>query len=367
MWREEGDSILFDVRANQVTSRAEEYIAVAFSKDTKMGSDSVVECTESDFGNKVHVSYNGRFKNELMKELDNTVLPIQRMRAVDGVIHCQFARKKSQRGEDRVFDLENDYYVLVAQGHAKNGRKQEHGGLPAISEKVVDFQERYMVVTPLLIDRIFIKTHACVMVFAWLFCASIGTVVARFYKPLWPHKTLCKRKVWFTVSIQRFRKLHPVVGIVTTFVVIVQIVLGIFRPHSSSENRPVFNWGHWLLGIITHILTVFNMMLGVGLKKASVHPSVLYVLYAFAVYQVLAVIVLEIIFCNIRVKVRKQQSYSIYEIRNAIYSSTKDILDATVSEPPGSFLLRVLLFVHVLIITSFTAAVIFVIAFIDQY
>ncbi|KAK3794533.1 hypothetical protein RRG08_003684 [Elysia crispata] len=109
------------------------------------------------------------------------------------------------------------------------------------------------------------------------------------------------------------------------------------------------------------------MILGMGLKKAGVHPSVMYVLYAYSVYQVMAVVILEIIFCNIRVKVRKHQSYSVYEIRNAIYSSTKDILDATVSEPPGSFLLRVLLFLHILIITSFTAGVMFVIAFIDYY
>ena len=33
-----------------------------------------------------------------------------------------------------------------------------------------------------------------------------------------------------------------------------QILFGLFRPSSTSKNRPVYNWGHWLLGVSCHIL-----------------------------------------------------------------------------------------------------------------
>ena len=43
-------------------------------------------------------------------------------------------------------------------------------------------------------------TTGALMMIAWVACASIGIVMARYYKEVWPNSTLCSQKVWFTVS-----------------------------------------------------------------------------------------------------------------------------------------------------------------------
>ena len=40
----------------------------------------------------------------------------------------------------------------------------------------------------------------CLMIYAWIFAASIGIVVARYYKRMWPNDKHCREKVWFTVG-----------------------------------------------------------------------------------------------------------------------------------------------------------------------
>lgn len=44
-----------------------------------------------------------------------------------------------------------------------------------------------------------VKLHGSVMTLAWILTASVGVLVARFYKVSWPAKTTCGLKVWFAV------------------------------------------------------------------------------------------------------------------------------------------------------------------------
>ncbi|KAH9510324.1 hypothetical protein Btru_042775 [Bulinus truncatus] len=386
MWSDLGDFYWFDIKARRLTAVRAQYAALAFSADRNMGSDSVVECVDDNDVLAVHVSYNTRYGNTMMTHLEKSVLSLAHMENKgDGVLRCQFARKKIVE-ENRMHDLSKTWYLMLAQGVMVDGVKQEHSSSPGVSAQQIDLST-LVVFHPVVNHSVFIKAHACLMIFAWLFCASIGTVMARFYKALWPTTKICGRKVWYTVhrlcmltasaltvigfiliffevqglsdiSILHLKKLHPVVGIATTCLIILQMLMGLFRPSSTSVNRPVFNYGHWLLGIVTHVATVFNIVLGCGLQKAAVHYSVVYIVYSFAVYQMVVIVILEIIFCNIRVNVKKQQSYSIYEMRNTIYSSTKDLLEDTTSEPPRSSLLRFMLGTHILLIASITTAVV---------
>ncbi|XP_050400984.2 putative ferric-chelate reductase 1 [Patella vulgata] len=92
------------------------------------------------------------------------------------------------------------------------------------------------------------------MTFAWMFCASIGIVISRFYKPIWPSAMICGRKVWYTISVLNIDKLHPVLGIIVTFLTIVNICMGTCRPGYDSKHRPIFNWAHWCVGILDHMI-----------------------------------------------------------------------------------------------------------------
>lgn len=47
---------------------------------------------------------------------------------------------------------------------------------------------------------------------------------------------------------------HAILGCVTTALAFVQPIGAAFRPHPDSRRRPVFNWLHWLVGNVAHIL-----------------------------------------------------------------------------------------------------------------
>lgn len=48
--------------------------------------------------------------------------------------------------------------------------------------------------------------------------------------------------------------LHAYFGIALMTTTSMQIISGLLRPKPSSKVRPLFNWGHWILGKLSHIL-----------------------------------------------------------------------------------------------------------------
>jgi hypothetical protein len=46
-----------------------------------------------------------------------------------------------------------------------------------------------------------VKFHGCLMVFAWMFCAMLAVLMAKYYKLMWPNRKICGEKVWFAVSV----------------------------------------------------------------------------------------------------------------------------------------------------------------------
>lgn len=47
---------------------------------------------------------------------------------------------------------------------------------------------------------------------------------------------------------------HAILGVVTTFLAFIQPIGAAFRPHPGARRRPIFNWLHWLIGNMAHIL-----------------------------------------------------------------------------------------------------------------
>jgi hypothetical protein len=54
----------------------------------------------------------------------------------------------------------------------------------------------------------FIYISGIMMIAAWILCASIGVVVARYYKPVWLEEKLLGEKVWFTVMQAIYKKYY---------------------------------------------------------------------------------------------------------------------------------------------------------------
>ncbi|WAR24449.1 FRRS1-like protein [Mya arenaria] len=160
-WQDFGQNVAFEMYG--MVKSADSYIALGFSSDRKMGSDSVIECVannggESDYGIS---NFQGGISN--------------------GVLRCRFFRIKSANGtalENTMYDLNQDWHLMFATGPAMQG---------------------------------------CVMIFAWVMFTSIGILAARYYKSAWSDKTFFGLKIWFQILGETYLKSHPVLAVTICF------------------------------------------------------------------------------------------------------------------------------------------------------
>lgn len=47
---------------------------------------------------------------------------------------------------------------------------------------------------------------------------------------------------------------HAILGTITTILCFIQPFMALFRPGPSDKNRPIFNWAHWLVGNVAHVM-----------------------------------------------------------------------------------------------------------------
>jgi len=55
--------------------------------------------------------------------------------------------------------------------------------------------------------KLFMRLHGAFMLTAWIGAASIGIVLARYYKQTWVGSRLCGKDQWFVVSNLKIRKI----------------------------------------------------------------------------------------------------------------------------------------------------------------
>lgn len=90
------------------------------------------------------------------------------------------------------------------------------------------------------------------MVLAWVFCASIGLILARYYKPMWVDNKACGQKVWF--SYHRALMLCAMFLTVIGFVLILVDKGGLFV---TEEKLPLK--AHPIIGLIAIICSFLNV------------------------------------------------------------------------------------------------------------
>lgn len=49
-------------------------------------------------------------------------------------------------------------------------------------------------------DKLLVRLHGAFMIAAWIGTASIGIVLARYFKQTWVESSLCAKDLWFAVS-----------------------------------------------------------------------------------------------------------------------------------------------------------------------
>ena len=123
-------------------------------------------------------------------------------------------------------------------------------------------------------SRLFIYLHGAFMLAAWICSASLGIIMARYFKQTWTSHRWFNLDQWFIwhrnfmmltwlltmagfiLIVLELRDIsetintnpHVIIGFVTVGLCFLQPFLALVRCSPNHSMRPLFNWVHWLIG-----------------------------------------------------------------------------------------------------------------------
>ncbi|XP_063768568.1 putative ferric-chelate reductase 1 isoform X2 [Eleginops maclovinus] len=311
-----GSSVMFEL-----SGPAEGYLAFALSLDKWMGNDEVYMCVNDGGSVTISASYvSGRTHPEL--EMQN--LWGRAWRFADGSIQCRFQRKTFLPHAEGRFNLNQSYFLFLANGRSHQGLIHRHDRQPLISTNQKEItghpEDLCGSRSPLLI-----KFHGVLMLTVWMWMVSTAIFIARHYKNTWPETTVLGQKLWFqlhrTMMVLAvlltgvaftlpfiYRRgwskragSHPYIGCTVMALSVIQLIMAALRPAPDSPRRIIFNWMHFVTGTGGQILAVACVFLGVAqqalLLPGPYSPAML---TAWLLWIVLAHLLLQIHSCRLR-------------------------------------------------------------------
>lgn len=166
-------------------------------------------------------------------------------------------------------------------------------------------------------SNLLFRLHGALMIAAWIGTASVGMLVARYYKHTWVGRQLAGLDLWFqghralmvltvllTVAALVCVALqlggwtrtplmggpeaspHPLLGILCVALALLQPLMALCRCHPGTPRRSVFNWLHWMVGSAAHNLGIAAIFFAVKLPQAQLPGWTFWVLAAFVVFHV---------------------------------------------------------------------------------
>ncbi|XP_059177602.1 putative ferric-chelate reductase 1 homolog isoform X2 [Physella acuta] len=316
------------------------YVAVGLSDDKYMGDDTVMTCAHNSANDKTEMflSYNKqdpksnhpieKYVGDSQK-LSYSVLLNEEGSYDNGRLRCRFnITRDLDRLRKELRPLRGGpVHLLFSRGFATRGSPNRHGlsveELPLASAQKVDLSRmsnyfgraRY----PLA------KAHGCLMILAWVFFASLGMLLTKYYKPMWPNKRIFEQKYWFFghfncmasmfiitvigiilifVEADGYseapdlpQRAHPILGIIIFICIIINPVLALIRPQEDSKCRPVFNWFHWAFGTIANVLSIPTIFIGMDFGKVMVPWWATWILVIWVIFHIAVELSLEIHQC----------------------------------------------------------------------
>nr|CAH8876255.1 unnamed protein product [Trichobilharzia regenti] len=354
---------------------------IAIIREHSLGDDGVVGCYYQSSTNSVNMRagynditgkttnfYTGPDEDLLITEGEDLGGVFN---AMDGTLQCRFRRRV--RPLDTVHQLmdltsPNAYHLIVTRG---DERKKDGFGRPFAGGESIS--QRPVVITSPIYGSMtgvagrgssIAKTHGCLMVLAWVLCASIGIILARYYKDVWPNSGLLGERVWFQshrilqgicvgltcISIilifiycEGYSQataypyyIHPILGLIVFSLALINPFIALCRCNPAHEYRPWFNWIHFFIGTFAYVLSVPTMMLGLRMPAAGLQLQFinypLWILIFFVIFQFIIEIVLEIHGCfYYRRNKNKRRTYMV-EIDQ--YQAAKRLNNARQPRPP---------------------------------
>ncbi|XP_034979757.2 ferric-chelate reductase 1 [Zootoca vivipara] len=307
-----------DLIVVEMSGPSDGYIAFALSHDQWMGGgdDAYLCISDSHHVDIKTASLTGRAYPDFDSE---PALDEMSWRMADGLIQCSFRRRIRFPALQGRFNLDANYYIFMADGEvSEGGMIHKHYRQPLITDGKFNVTGPGKDIggsrSPLLI-----KIHGALMFIAWMTTVSIGVIVARFFKPVWPNSLLFGEEIWFQVHralmvmtvlltgasfILPFlyrggwsdqAGFHPYLGCMLMALAIFQPLMAGFRPPPQAPRREIFNWLHWSTGTTARILAVVVIFLGMDLPALNLpDPWDTYTMMGFVAWHVGTDVLLEI-------------------------------------------------------------------------
>ncbi|XP_068143494.1 putative ferric-chelate reductase 1 homolog isoform X3 [Drosophila tropicalis] len=378
-----GNIFEFELQSGKGTKAV--YVAMGLSDDAKMGEDLVIECVPENGRVSLYSSYTSNSPYAAIRSnvLQNSARLINAS-FVDGVIYCKVQREPLITVQGRNFDLRNDiYHLLVASGTTL---KNTGIGFHDIGRSPSGNRINLAVVQDLIGNKmVLVRLHGAFMISAWTGTASLGVIFARYFKHTWVGNQSCGKDQWFTwhqslmittwiltvfgfVSIwvelkQAVWHAHSILGLVTLILCFIQPIGAFFRPGPTDKSRPYFNWFHWLVGNLCHILAI-------NLSKSELPEWTDWILVTFVVVHCLSHLIFSIAMAaSDRQLNQRVNAFQMGEMSHHQEAMRNGIIAATELDAPYAGLRKGLLGVYVIVVSFFVLVLILLVllAPIEQY
>ncbi|XP_047539509.1 putative ferric-chelate reductase 1 homolog isoform X1 [Vanessa atalanta] len=380
-----GDTYTFEIQG----INNPKYVATGLSLDNKMGDDSAMECVRNDNGRiNLFTSWTYPKVEPYVRRSDSPQDIVQLLESsmIDGKLYCKFKRDTVSTVKGQTFDLANNMYnLMVLAGDSM--KDADRVGFHNVGYESTGAALRLSAPGAAAgASRVLLRLHGCCMLAAWLGAASLGIVLARYFKKTWVGKTLGGKDIWFAyhrilmvltwvLTMAGFILIlidvggwqttgdnpHAITGIVTVVLCFIQPIGAFFRPHPGTKHRPLFNWLHWLVGNSAHILGIATIFLAVYLQKAQLPPWSVFILAAYVVFHVLAHIVLSLTVCVSEGRISNGRVNS-FPMKDMLGHSRQVTAVDRSSDAPFSVFRKHLLGVYAPIILLFVVAMICLVA-----
>ncbi|KAL5016941.1 hypothetical protein ScPMuIL_006530 [Solemya velum] len=366
------------------------YVALALSDDIRMGNDFVFECVHDEKTGHVGVYQSVNSENKHNKRLQNPKTGILKEEGQyrNGRIRCRFTREKyPDDAMSTAFPLNKPYHLMVGKGYAHRGKMLRHGlavgELPIVSPEPVSLHS----ITVNIGGRArypLVKAHACLMILAWIFFATIGLLMAKYYKPMWPNSRFVNERYWFVAHFNCMawlcllvviafilifieaggysqapelpQKAHPILGIIIFCCVVINPIIALIRPSEDSKWRPVFNWFHCGFGTIANCLAIPTIFIGMDFGKANIPWWSTWILVIYVLFHIIVEVTLEVHQCCTHKKNKERRKK--YELQKR--ENPKAYIPEP--EPAGRRFKRFMLALHFTITCIVTLMMVIIIA-----
>ncbi|XP_060081001.1 putative ferric-chelate reductase 1 homolog [Ylistrum balloti] len=245
---------------------------------------------------------------------------------------------------------------------------------------------------------------AILMIIAWILCTGIGIVAARYYKPVWTATNVMGQRIWFQIHRtcmvtalvltligfviifveaggysqipkiegKEYLQAHPPLGIIVTILAIINPIMSIFRPGPKDEKRPIFNWAHWSVGMLAHILSIIAICFGMEMKKSTAPSYSVWVVVGYVIYHVIMEITLKSfdLYLNRsdpgRIDALGMTNTGVSAQNGNHFKAPPAYTERdTVKPPKDSTVKKILLIFHMAIATAFTVTLVLLVALYD--